>query len=394
MVEPLRHVTVVDTTRFLAGPFCTQLLGDLGAEVIKVEPPGGSPNRGTTPAQNGAGSTFISRNRNKKSIVVNLKTEAGRELMEDLVAEADVLVENFSLGVMERLGLGYDYLSTEVNPGLVYASIKAFGESGPAKDRKGVDPMMQAEAGLMSVTGEVDGDPVKVGVSIGDMGAGLYSAIAILTALNYRDQTGEGQKVETDLFGTITSFMEEHITAYSISGENPAPVGTKQANAVPSELFETADGHVMVNASIPALWTRLVEDVLEEDHLLQYDSLEKRQDHYDDIMAVLRPRFREHPTVEWQAVLDEHGIPNGALSQVSDVVAHPHARERGDVFDYADDTVGQVMMAGYPLHFSKSGTSVRSGPPGLGEHTDEVLSTHLGLDGETIAGLRKDGVVA
>lgn len=393
MVEPLRHVTVIDTTRFLAGPFCTQLLGDLGAEIIKVEPPGGSPNRGTTPAQNGVGSTFISRNRNKKSIVVNLKTDEGRELMEDLVAEADVLVENFSLGVMERLGLGYDYLSTEVNPGLVYASIKAFGESGPAKDRKGVDPMMQAEAGLMSVTGEEDGDPVKVGVSIGDMGAGLYSTIAILTALNYRDQTGEGQKVETDLFGTITSFMEEHVTAYSISGENPVPVGTKQANAVPSELFETADGHIMVNASIPALWERLIEDVLEEDHLLQYDSLEKRQDHYDDIMAVLRPRFREHPTEEWQAVLDEHGIPNGALSRVSDVVEHPHARERGDVFDYTDDTVGEVTMAGYPLHFSKSQTSVRSGPPALGEHTDEVLSTHLGLDSETIAALREDGVV-
>ncbi|WP_255197432.1 CaiB/BaiF CoA transferase family protein [Halorarius litoreus] len=393
MVEPLRHVTVIDTTRFLAGPFCTQLLGDLGAEVIKVEPPGGSPNRGTTPEQNGMGSTFISRNRNKKSIVVNLKTDEGRELMEALVAEADVLVENFSLGVMERLGLGYDYLSTEVNPGLVYASIKAFGESGPAKDRKGVDPMMQAEAGLMSVTGEEDGDPVKVGVSIGDMGAGLYSAIAILTALNYRDQTGEGQKVETDLFGTVTSFMEEHVTAYSISGENPRPVGTKQANAVPSELFETADGHIMVNASIPTLWERLVADVLEEDHLLQYDSSEKRQDHYDDIMAVLRPRLREQTTVEWQAVLDEHGIPNGALSQVSDVVAHPHARERGDVFDYTDDTVGEVTMAGYPLHFSKSQTSVRSGPPALGEHTDEVLADLLGLDADTIAGFHDDGIV-
>jgi len=346
MDTPLDHVTVVDTTRFLAGPFCTQILGDLGAEVIKIEPPDGSPNRETHPSQNGMGTTFISRNRNKKSVVLDLKTDDGTELFEDLVGEADVLVENFSLGVMERLGLGYEYLSEEVNPGLVYASIKGYGETGPSRDKKGVDPMMQAEAGLMSVTGEEGGDPVKVGVSIGDMGAGLYAAISILTALNYRDRTGEGQKVETDLFGTITSFMEEHITAYGMTEENPEPVGTKQPTAVPSELFETRDGHIMINASIQTLWERLVSDVLEEDQLLQYDTLERRERHYDEIMAVLRPRLREQTTEEWQTVLDEHGIPNGPLNQVSDVVEHPHARARGDVLEYEDDGIGSVTLAG------------------------------------------------
>jgi CoA:oxalate CoA-transferase len=393
MDAPLEHVTVIDTTRFLAGPFCTQILGDLGAEIIKIEPPGGSPNRGTHPSQNGTGTTFISRNRNKKSVVLDLKTEEGTGLFEDLVAEADVLVENFSPGVMERLGLGYEHLSEEVNPGLVYASIKGYGETGPFRDKKGVDPMMQAEAGLMSVTGEEGGNPVKVGVSVGDMGAGLYATISILTAINYREQTGKGQKIETDLFGTITSFMEEHITTYSITGEDPEPVGTKQPTAAPSELFETRDGYIMINASIQTLWERLVSDVLEEDQLLEYDTLELRNRHYGEIMAVLRPRLRERTTEEWQSVLDEHGIPNGPLNQVSDVVDHPHARSRGDIFEYEDEEVGRVTLAGYPLHFSETDTGVRSGPPGLGEHTDEVLADHLGLDGTELETLRERGVI-
>ena len=393
MDQPLSHITVVDTTRFLAGPFCTQILGDLGAEVIKVEPPGGSPNRDTHPSQGGMGTTFISRNRNKRSVVLNLKTDEGTELIEGLIAEADVFVENFSLGVMERLGLGYEYLSEEVNPRLIYASIKAYGESGPSREKKGVDPMMQAEAGLMSVTGEEDGDPVKVGVSIGDMGAGLYATISILTALSYRERTGTGQKVETDLFGTVTSFMEEHITSYGISGENPGPVGTKQPSAAPSELFETANGHIMINASIQTLWERFVADVLDEAQLLRYDTLQLREEHYDEIMAVIRPRLREKTTEEWQELLDEHGVPNGPLNRVSDVVEHPHARARGDVFEYADGTVGSVTLVGYPLHFSATETRVRSGPPQLGAHTDEVLAEHLGLDDAELAGLRERGVI-
>jgi len=393
MDRPLEDVTVIDLTRFLAGPFCTQLLGDLGAEIIKVESPGGSPNRETYPEKNGMGATFLARNRNKKSIVLNLKDDRGKELLEDLIAEADILVENFSLDVMERLDLGYEFLSSEVNPELIYASIKGYGESGPAKDKKAVDPAMQAEAGLMSVTGEADGEPVKVGVSIGDLGAGLYASVAILTALNYRERTGEGQKVETDLFGTIVSFMEEHITTYGISGVNPERVGSRQPNAVPSEVFETKDGQIMVNASIPTLWERLVTDVLGEEQLLEYDSLAKRQERYDEIMSVLRPRLRERTTEEWQEKLDEHGIPNGPLNEVSDLVKHPHARARGDIFEYADDTVGEITLAGYPLHFSGMQTDVRCGPPQLGEHTDEILGEQLGLDPKTIADLRETGAI-
>jgi crotonobetainyl-CoA:carnitine CoA-transferase CaiB-like acyl-CoA transferase len=234
---------------------------------------------------------------------------------------------------------------------------------------------------------------VKVGVSIGDIGAGLYATVAILAALSHRDRTGEGQKVETDLFGTVTSFMEEHVTAYGITGEDPGPVGTKQANAVPSELFETADGHVMINASIQTLWERFVGDVLGEDHLLEYDTLEDRQRHYDEIMAVVRPRLRERATEEWQERLNEHGVPNGPLNRVSDVVAHPHARASGDVFEYEDETVGSVTLTGYPLHFSEAETGVRSGPPGLGVHTDEVLAEHVGLDEAELAGLRDRGAI-
>jgi len=389
----LSDVTVVDFSRFRAGPWCTQILGELGAEIIKVERPGsGDAERNSYPEQGGMGINFIARNRNKKSVTIDMKTESGHQLVEDLIADADVVVENFSLGVMERLGLGYDYLSEEVNPGLIYASIKGYGESGPHKDRKGVDLVMQAEGGLMSVTGTEDGEVVKVGQAIGDIGAGLYTTIGVLSALNHRQQTGEGQKVETSLFGTIVSFMEEYLTMYGITGEDPGPRGTRHQTGVPYELIETKDGHLVM--MVPGrVWEEFVANVLDAPELAEYDTQQRKQEHYEEIMDVLRPEFRKRTTEEWREILDELGCPNGPLNEVSDVVEHPQARDREYVFDYEDPNIGEVTLHGYPFHLSKTGREIRSGPPLLGEHNEEVLSERLGLSDAEIADLREQGVL-
>ena len=390
----LEDVTVVDFSRFRAGPWCTQVLSELGAEVIKVERPGvGDSERDSHPSKEGLGVNFISRNRNKKSIAVDLKTEAGRQVVEDLIADADVLVENFSLGVLDRLGLGYEYLAEEVNPGLIYASIKGYGEKGPYKDKKGVDLVMQAEGGLMSVTGTEDGEVVKVGQAIGDIGAGLYTTISVLAALNHRKRTGEGQKIDTSLFGTIVSFMEEYLTMYGITGENPGPRGTRHQTGVPYELVETADGQMVIN--VPnRRWETFAVDVLDAPELAEYDTQQQRQENYDEIMSVLRPRFREQSSDEWEEILDDLGCPNGPFNQVSDVVEHPQARDRGYVFEYDDPNVGEVTLHGHPFHLSKSPKEIRSGPPLLGEHTGEVLRERLGFSDARIEDLERQDAIA
>jgi crotonobetainyl-CoA:carnitine CoA-transferase CaiB-like acyl-CoA transferase len=390
---PLSDLTIVDFTHARAGPWCTEILGELGAEVIKIERPGsGDSNRDTYPQQGGMGIDFIARYRNKKSVAVNLKDEQGRQLAEDLIADADVLVENFAPGVMDRLGLGYEYLIKEVNPQLVYASIKGYGETGPFKHKKGVDLVMQAEGGIMSVTGPEGGPPVKVGQAIGDIGAGLYSVIGILTALRQREATGRGQKFETDLFGTIVSFMEEYLTKYSITGENPTPNGTRHQTAVPYELFDTKDGRLAVY--VPgSRWGMFVAEVLDDEELREYDSTQARQEHYEEIMSVMRPVLRERTTSEWIERFDELDIPCGPLNQVSDVIEHPQARERGYIIEYEDPEIGEVILRGFPLHFSEAETVFQSGPPQLGEYTDEVLAEHLGLSTEEIDQLRDESVV-
>ena len=391
---PLHDITVIDFSRFRAGPWCTNILGELGAEVIKIERPGvGDDERHGFPEQGGMGVSFIPRNRNKKSVTIDMKNEEGRQLVEDLIAEADILVENFSLGVLERLGLGYEYLSEEVNPGLIYGSVKGYGEKGPNKDRKGVDLVMQAEGGLMSVTGTQDGEVVKVGQAIGDIGAGLFTTVGILAALNHRQQTGEGQKVETSLFGTIVSFMEEYLTMYGITGENPSPRGTRHQTWVPYELFDTADGQMVI--SVPGRrWEEFATDVLDAPDLTKYDTQQKRQENYDEIMGVLRPKLRERPTTEWREILDELGCPNGPLNEVSDVIEHPQATERGYVFEYDDPNIGEVIMHGHPFHLSKTPGSIRSGPPLLGEHTGDVLRDKLGLSEAEVETLFENDAIA
>lgn len=389
----LKGIRVIDFTHARAGPWCTQVLSELGAEIIKIEPPGGGDGqRESYPQKNGTGLNFISRNRNKKSVPVDLKTEDGRQLVEDLIADADVVVENFSGGTLDRLGLGYEYLSSEVNPGLIYTSVKGYGERGPYKDKKGVDLIMQAEGGIMSVTGPEDGPPVKVGQAIGDIGAGLYAVIGTITSLYNRELTGEGQKIDTNLFGTIVSFMEEYLTMYGITGENPTPYGTKHQTSVPYELFETADGYIALRVQ-SGEWEKVMSEVFDAEELVKYDTPQLKQEHYDEIMAVMRPVLREGTTDEWVELFEDIGCPCGPLNKVSDVIEHPQARDQGYVFEYDDPNVGEVILHGHPLHFSSIETEFRSGPPQYGQHTREVLTENLGLSESEIDALYERDIV-
>lgn len=398
---PLAGVTVVDFSQIRAGPWCTQLLGSMGAEVVKVERPGtGAAERRSEPTQGGLSAEHLARNRHKASVAIDLKTDEGRQLAEDLVADADVVVENFGPGTMERLGLGYETLAA-ANPGLVYASIKGYGERGPERDGRGVDLVLQAEGGIMSVTGPEGGEPVKLGQALGDIGAGLYAVIAILAALYERDaaggadgSAGAGQKVATDLFGTIVSFLEEYLTGYGMTGEDPTPFGRRHQGRVPYEVAETADGHVafFVTGGEQG-WETFVTEVLDAEELLAYDSLEARLEHYHEIAAVMHPILRERTTEAWREIFDEHGFPNGPLNRVSDVVDHPQARALGYVIEHDHDVAGPVLLHGHPLHFSRHERPPPGDAPTLGQDTDAVLRDRLDLDGETIARLRADGVV-
>lgn len=392
--SPLSSLTVVDFSQIRAGPWCTQLLGILGADVIKVErPESGAYERNTEPKQNGFSAEHLARNRNKQSIAIDLKSEEGVEIARDLVADADVVVENFSGGTMESLGLGYETLREE-NPGLVYASIKGYGEKGPYADKKGVDLVLQAEAGIMSVTGPEGGPPVKVGQAIGDIGAGLYATIGILAALYERTETGDGQKIATDLFGTIVSFLEEYLTIYGMTGENPTPFGRRHQTTIPYEVVETKDGYVgFMPTGGEEGWETFVTEIIEEEELLKYDSLEARQKNYKEIAEVMHPVFKEKTTAEWQEIFDEYNFPNGPLNQVGDVTEHPQARSLDYVMEYNHQDAGEVFLHGHPLHFSNSETGTETGSPKLGEHTETVLRDRLGLSDETIADLRDSGVV-
>lgn len=391
---PLDDITVVDFSQIRAGPWSTQILGELGAEVIKVERPGiGARERTTDPKQEGFSAEHIARNRNKQSIAIDLKSERGRDIARELARDADVVVENFSPGTMEKLGLGYDTLSAE-NPGLVYASIKGYGEEGPLSDKKGVDLVMQAEAGIMSVTGPEGGPPVKVGQAIGDIGAGLYAVIGILTALHARDRTGEGQRLSTNLFGTIISFLEEYLTIYGMTGENPSPYGRRHQTTVPYEVAETKDGYIAFwPAGGEEGWETFVTEIIGKESLLEYDTPGKRQKNYMKIAAEMHPVLKEKTTEEWEEIFDKYDFPNGPLNQVSDVIEHPQARALDYIIEYEHEHAGDVLMHGHPLHFSESEARLDHGSPKLGEHTEDILEMHLDLESEEIEKLLDENVV-
>jgi crotonobetainyl-CoA:carnitine CoA-transferase CaiB-like acyl-CoA transferase len=393
---PLAGLTVVEMTVHRAGPFCGALLADLGADVIKIERPGvGDPARTQGPGPAGKSGYFMANNRNKRSVELDLKTEAGREAARSLLADADVFVENFGYGVAEKLGIGYEAVR-ERNPGIVYASIKGYGETGPAREKKGLDLILQAEGGIMSVTGPEGGEPVKVGQAIGDLTAGMFATIAVLARLHERERgavgtagAGDGAdgsfvgKFDVGLFDAIVSVMNEYLTFHSLTGDVPGPQGRTHQSMCPYGVFETADGHVVTGVPSDDRWEAFV-DVVGREELLEYPTNDERMANRETVRGIITEAFTGAPTAHWLDALTEAGFPNGPLNDLADVVAHEQTAARDLAVEIDDPEAGTVTLPGHPVHFPDFDDHVRTPAPALGEHTEAVFEAVAG-DQTTLA---------
>ncbi|GIW18439.1 MAG: formyl-CoA transferase [Tepidiforma sp.] len=396
MRGPLEGIRVLDFTWALAGPFATMQLADMGAEVVKVEhPQTHEKERGFGPYYEGISTFFFSPNRGKKGIAVDLKTEAGKELIRRLAGEADVLVENFRPGTMDRLGLGYDALR-EVNPRLIYAALSGFGQTGPYSRLPAVDAVAQAMGGTMSLNGYRDGPPLRVGVSIGDMVGGLYLALGILAALRARDVTGEGQLLDVALMEAQMALCENAIVRHSAFGEAPTRQGSRHPLVAPFGPFETKDGWIVIaNVKEWELFCALIgRDDLAVDE--RFGTNRGRLEHVEELERELNAALREKTTDEWFAVLEPANVCSiGKVNSIADLFDDPHVAARGMLVEIPlpYGLPGSLKLPNSPIHLSKTPTVVGRPMPEHGGDTDDVLARWLGLSAEQIGELRAAGVI-
>jgi crotonobetainyl-CoA:carnitine CoA-transferase CaiB-like acyl-CoA transferase len=400
---PLDGVTIVDLSRVLAGPSCTQMLGDLGADVIKIERPGvgdetrtwGPPFlRDASGAESAESGYYLSTNRNKRSVTINFAKPQGATLVRRLLAHADVLIENFKVGGLSEYGLGYEQLREEF-PSLVYCSITGYGQDGPYAARPGYDLMAQGAGGIMSVTGEADGPPVKVGVAVNDVMSGLYAAVAILSALRHRASTGRGQHIDVALLDVQVGWLYNVGLNYLLSGQVPRRWGTAHPNTVPYQVFPTSDGHVILGANNDAQFRRFCEVAgapeLAADPRFATNAL--RLQHREVLVNLVSGLTRKHPTRYWVDGLEAAGLPCGPVNTIDRVFDDPHVRHRGMRIAMAHPTGGDAPLIGSPLKLSDTPVSYRRPPPTLGQHTDEVLEQLLGLGDDERRALRAAGII-
>ncbi len=379
--KPLNDVIVLDLTRVLAGPYCTMILADLGAEVIKVERPDvGDDSRAFGPFINGKSAYFISLNRGKKSMVLNLKMEKDLKVFKELIKKVDVLVENFRPGTMDRLGLGYEDLKV-INPRLIYAASSGFGHSGPYSKKAAYDMIVQAAGGMMSITGQPGGPPVRVGASIGDITAGLFTAIGINAALYQRQQTGVGQKIDVAMLDAQVAILENAIARYIVTKEPPKPLGTRHPSITPFEAFKAADEWVIIAVGNDALWARFCESVRREELIEDPDfaTNAKRTENYSKLKPIMDEIIAQRTAAEWIRDLDKVGIPVGPINTVDKLFTDPQVKARQMLVEVDDSVAGRVITAGNPIKMSSfADESSRKAAPELGEHTEEIVRRFLG----------------
>jgi crotonobetainyl-CoA:carnitine CoA-transferase CaiB-like acyl-CoA transferase len=392
---PLDGIRVLDLTRFMAGPFGTAMLADYGAEVIKIEPPGeGDGARAWGPPFAGGESIyFLSVNRNKRSIALNLRHPEGRALFLKLVDWADVLVENFTPGTMSRLDIGEDVLR-ERNPRLVYCAISGFGQTGPYRNRSAFDLILQGMGGVMGTTGEEGGAPVRVGIPIADIAGGMYAAYAIALALLARDRTGAGQYLDVSLMDAQISWLSYYVGIYLTTGEVPPRRGSAHATVVPYQAFACADGrYITLGTGNDRLFRRFCEvagAALADDP--RFLTNPDRIRHRDELISMLEALFRSRPAAAWLDALQEAGVPCGPITTVDEIVVDPQVRARQMLVEMEHPSAGRITVTGIPVKCSETPGSIRTPPPRLGEHTDAVLA-ELGVAPAEISRLRSLGVV-
>lgn len=407
MSGALNGVRVLDLSRVLAGPLCTQILADLGAEVIKVERPGqGDDTRAWGPPwladeagnETAEASYYLCANRGKRSITVDMSTSEGLELIRSLAQQSDVVVENFKVGGLAKYGLDYDTLSA-VKPDLIYASITGFGQDGPMADQPGYDYLAQAMSGFMSVTGRADGEPgagpLRAGIAITDQAAGLYTTIAVLGALFHRQQTGEGQYVDVSLFDSGLALMINQAQSYFVGGAVPQRTGEWHPSLAPYQPFDVADGRVVIavgnNGQFKQLcdWLELSELVTDPRFVENPD----RNAHRVELAGLIQAALRSKTQAEVLEALPTIGVPSARINDISQAFDEPQAKHRGGRIELPHSLSGTVPGIASPMHFSGTPVSYRSGPPTLGEHTDEILTEVLDLSAEQIAALRSAGAL-
>ena len=396
MRMPLEDVRVLDLSHALAGPFCSTMLADFGAEVIKLEPTGAGDiaRAWGPPLPGGETSYFVSLHRNKKGIAVDLKHPQGKALFFRLVERCDVVLENYRVGALARLGLGYE-AAREKNPGIIYCSVSGFGQDGPYRDRAALDLILQAESGMISVTGEPGGHGVRCGVSIADMTAGMYAAVGILLALRVKERTGRGQAIDVSMLEGQLSLLGTMIGGYLADGKLPEPMGTAYKALLPYQTFRTRTRDLALAVGSEKLWTVFCPVIgcpeLADDP--RYRTNADRARNRDSLVGKLQDVFLRRTYEEWEALLLAHGIPVGAINSIAQVVEHPQVAARQALVEMDHPRAGKVRMVGAPVRLSETPGAVRTPAPMLGEHTDEVLQALLGLGAEEVAALRAAGAI-
>lgn len=378
MSGALKHIRILDLSRVLAGPYCTMILGDLGAEVIKVEAPGGSDDtrKWGPPFKNDVSAYYLCTNRNKKSITIDLKSMEGVETIKQLVKHSDVIVNNFKTGTMDKFGLDYETLSA-INPGLIFCSITGFGETGPNKDMPGYDFIIQAMSGLMSITGDEQSGPQKYGVAITDILTGLYATIGIQGALLERTQSGQGQKLDISLYDSAVSALVNIGSNYLMSGELPKRMGNHHANIVPYQTFQTMDGEMVIAVGNDHQFKTLCK-LLGKPHYSddeRFKTNPARVENREVLVPLLQAIFLTKSTDHWKEKCDKHSIPCGPIQTLDEVVKDPQLQARDMFIDYDHPTAGAMTMIGSPLKLSRTPVTATSHPPDVGEHNDEVFGS-------------------
>jgi crotonobetainyl-CoA:carnitine CoA-transferase CaiB-like acyl-CoA transferase len=404
MAGPLQGIRVLDLSRILAGPWASQMLADLGAEVIKIERPGsGDDTRAWGPPympdEKGEATTesayFHGANRGKQSVCIDMSQPEGQTLIRDLARQSDVLIENFKVGGLKKYGLDFDSLST-INPKLVYCSITGFGQTGPYAERAGYDFMIQAMGGMMSITGEADGQPMKTGVAIADILTGLYAANAIQAALMHQQKTGAGQYIDMALLDVQVATLASQAMNYLATGTSPARLGNAHPNIVPYQAFATSDGYIILAVGNDSQFLRFCElsgnPELAADERFQKNS--NRVRHRDSLLPQIKEIMLQKTSAQWLEALNARGIPCGPINNIEQVFADPQVQHRGMQLELDHPAAGKVAGVASPIRLSQTPIEYQQAPPMLGQHTDDVLSRLLALDAAAIAQLRNDGIIA